>query len=370
MKSKRSHSKLYISRQMFVNEWGTVEPIAEYVKDMKKLFPMQQIVAELEKLKSLNVLVIGDTIVDEYIFTLPKGRATKDPILSLDFVKKDKYAGGILAIANHVAQFAGSVTLVSMLGDYNSEETFVKSKLQKNIKPVFFTKKNSPTTNKQRYIDHVRGGKLMKVEYINDAPIDKETEEKISAFLKKELPNYDLVIVGDFGHGFINAELAKVLQNNAKALAANVQTNSSNMGYNYVTKYNKADYLVTNEQELRLAMRDRFGDLKELLSKLNETTEFKNILLTMGGSGCLYMNNNALFSSPGFTTDVKDAVGAGDAVFSVTALLHHKEVDGNLLPFIANSVGAMAVKIMGNEKSISKKELIDFMGGLYEMGRL
>ncbi len=71
----------------------------------------------LEKMKNLNILVIGDAIIDEYYFTDPKGRTIKDPILSVDYVRHDRYAGGILAIANHISNFAKNVRLVTVLGD-------------------------------------------------------------------------------------------------------------------------------------------------------------------------------------------------------------------------------------------------------------
>src|SRR3989344_7276533 len=96
----------------------------------------------LEKMKSLNVLVIGDTIIDEYHFTDPKGRTIKDPILSVDYIRHERYAGGALAIANHISNFAKNVRLVTVLGDKKRNEEFIIKKLNKNISAKFFTKKN------------------------------------------------------------------------------------------------------------------------------------------------------------------------------------------------------------------------------------
>lgn len=336
----------------------------EYLEKIRNNFPINYITEELNKLKSLKLLVIGDTILDEYVYTLPKGRAIKDPILSLDFVRSECYMGGILAIAKHIARFVDKVDTVSLLGEYNRHEEIIKNSISKNINAKFFTKKNSPTTIKKRYIDNIRKGKLFKVEYINDSPVGSETEKEIIDYLKLELPKYDVVVLGDFGHGFITPAIIRVLEENSKFLAANIQTNSSNMGFNYITKISKADYITTNEQEIRLAMSDRFGDLNEILKKLKEKTRFNNILLTQGGSGCMLITDNGIYSGPSLTGTIKDVVGAGDAVFAITSLLLYNKTDGDLFAFIANCVGGIAVNIMGNEKSISKEELIKFIEDL------
>lgn len=332
-----------------------------YIREIRTKFPTKLITQQLDSLKNIKTLVIGDTIIDEYIFTLPKGRANKDPILSLDFVKSECYAGGILAIANHISAFVSQVDLITLLGDRERGEEFVKQNLKPNINPKFFTKKDSPTTLKKRYVDYIRNGKLFKLEHINDSPIDKIIEEEIISYLDKHLSEYDLVVVGDFGHGFITENIARKLEEDSKSLSANIQTNSSNFGFNYITKYNRIDYLTSNEKEIRFALSDRFGSFDEIITKLKNKTKFRNILITQGGSGCMYLKNDAVYQSPALAKEIKDVVGAGDAVFAITALLHYKNIDGGLLVFIANCVGAIAVSIIGNKESVKKEELIQFI---------
>jgi len=341
-------------------------PNKEYLRDVKRKFPFSAVKEEINNLKNLKVMVIGEAIIDEYVFTIPKGRATKDPILSLDFVKKECYPGGILATSNHISDFVDKVSVVTLLGDRQRKEEFVRTSLSKNISPIFFTKKESPTIHKRRYIDFIRSGKLFKVEYINDAPIDKETEAKIIDYLKEKLPKFDITVVGDFGHGFITDKIVKTIQKYSKFLAANVQTNSSNMGFNYMTKFDELDYLASNEPEIRFALADKHNRLHNLIRKLKEIRDFKKILLTTGVKGCLYIKNNEIHSGPVLTTTTKDVVGAGDAVFAVTSLLSYKDVNEELLVFIANCVGAIAVNIMGNKEKIKKGKLLSFIEDTYD----
>ena len=73
----------------------------KYIGKIKKGFNIAKIEYYLEKLKSLKVLVIGDAIIDEYVFVATKGRAIKDPILSVGYRNHEIYAGGVLSIARH-----------------------------------------------------------------------------------------------------------------------------------------------------------------------------------------------------------------------------------------------------------------------------
>ncbi len=312
----------------------------------------------LDKIKNLNVLVIGDSIIDEYYFTSPKGRTIKYPILSVDYIRHERYAGGILAIANHISNFAKNVRLVTVLGDKKRNEDFIKEKLNKNVSAKFFTKKNAFTTIKRRFIDNLREEKMFKIEFITDIPISKELEMEIIAYLSKELPKYDIVVVGDFGHGFISDSIVKVLEKNSKYLCANVQTNSANMGFNYFVRYKKPDYIVLNEIELRLGMHSRFEPVRDIIKEFDKKNNYKKCLITMGKDGALYLRNGKIYKSEALTQTPKDTVGAGDAVFAITSLLDYANVEAGLIPIYANCIGAIAVGYMGNEKSITKADLL------------
>ena len=71
-----------------------------------------------------------------------------------------------------------------------------------------------------------------------------DIRSKFKSELENSLGNYDLVIVADFGHGLIDNEIASLICKKANYLALNVQTNSANFGFNLVTKFNKADFLL------------------------------------------------------------------------------------------------------------------------------
>ena len=120
-----------------------MDEIKSYIKEIKNKFEFNEIILSLDKLKDLNVLVLGDTIIDHYAFVTQKGRAVKDPILSTKFENEEEYAGGIVVIANHISSFVNDVKLVTLLGDRDSKTGFIQNSLAKNVNIKIFVKENS-----------------------------------------------------------------------------------------------------------------------------------------------------------------------------------------------------------------------------------
>ena len=337
-----------------------------YIKSIKERFPISRIESSLKQLKKLNVLAVGDIIIDIYTFVSPKGRAIKDPILSTGFEHEEKYAGGILAVSNHLSSYVNKIELVSLIGDKHPFSEFVKQSLAKNIELRAFVKKNAPTNIKKRYVDYYRNNKLFKIEYINDEPISAALTKEIADFISKEIKKYDMVIIGDFGHGFINKSIRKVLEENSKFLSINVQSNSSNMGYNYISHYKKPDFIIMNEDELRLPLMQRFEEIQHVAKEFHKRFKYDKFLVTLGKQGCTFFNHGKLYKAPAVAHQVVDTVGAGDAVFALASLLAYINVDDNLLPFISNCAGAIKAGYMGNKESVTKKKLLNFIKLAYE----
>lgn len=338
----------------------------EYIKEIKHKFSLEEIKKHLNTLENKKVLVIGDTIIDEYCFVSLKGRAMKDPILSVDYVNEEAYAGGILAIANHISSFVKDVKVVTLLGEGLDRKNFVLEKLNQNVTAEFFEKKNAPTTRKKRYVNCLRNEKLFKIEYINDFPIDSHLEHQLVHYLEQEMPKYDLVVVGDFGHGSMNDTIIKLLENKAPYLAVNSQTNSANLGFNYVTKYNSPSFMTMDGTELKFAVGDRFSDYSVMINKLHQRKGFNRFLVTLGKEGVAYYQDGTITYAPSLVSKVTDVVGAGDAVFSITSLLAYSQAPKELLTFVANCVGGIKVSIMGNKESITKERLLQFIQERYK----
>lgn len=333
---------------------------------------MNDIICLIDKLTNLKVLVIGDSIIDHYVFVKPKGRAIKDPILSVEYNNEERYAGGVLAIANHIHSFVNSVTLITLIGEKMTQLDFIKKSLAKNIQLKTFVKKEAPTITKKRYVDEYRNNKLFKIEYMNDVPIKNELTQKILEFLNEEINQYDLVIVGDFGHGFINETIRRKLEEKSKFLALNVQSNSANMGYHYLNLYKRADFISMNEQELRLPFLKRFEPIEEVIQEMYEKLKFESFVVTLGKKGSLFVHKGEILKTPVQIKTIKDTVGAGDALFSLASLLVFLGADNKIIPFVANCAGAIAANTMGNKEPVTKEKLLNFIKEVYqnELGKI
>jgi len=329
----------------------------KYGINMKK---ENQISKIFKKLKKINVCIIGETIIDEYVYVYALGTASKDPVLSTRKTNQEKFAGGVLAVANHIAQFVDNIDLISLLGEKNHHKEFIKNHLSSNINKHFFYNKNTETIVKTRFLEEKRLTKLFKIENSDGNLISNTLEDRILSLLKSKLTNFDMVIVADFGHGFLTKKIRNYLVNNSPYLALNVQTNSSNFGFNPLSKYDSADFISINKRELQIYFQDNEYRRDDLLEKLIKTKRYKKILLTVSKEGVVYYDGIQKHTHKAFTTRPIDTVGAGDAVFSITSLLSYINED-EVIPELANIIGAIAVKTIGNKEPITKNKILNFI---------
>ena len=316
----------------------------------------------IEKIKNLNVMIIGDAILDEYIYTETLGKPAKESILSTLKINKEIFAGGSIAAANNISDFCKSISLITSLGTKSkNQKDFIKNQLSSKIKLCSISLKNRPITKKTRFIDSSYMRKMFEVYEMDDSPINKEEEGRVILEIKKNLPNTDLIIVTDFGHGLMNNNIITEILKSKKFLAINAQTNSANRGYNLITKYKNADYICVDEPEFRLAMHDKNTPLKELLLNSKNLPQSKVFIVTTGKDGCLIKTKKEIIEIPAFTNTVVDTIGAGDAFFVVSSLFAYLNSNFVDIGFIGNVSGALKVNILGHSSTIKKNQLLKFV---------
>ena len=149
------------------------------IRNLKKNINIDSVFNGLKKVKNSKVLVLGETIIDEYIFCEAIGKSGKEPVLVMHDKYTEKYLGGVGAVANHIGSFCNNVTLMSFIGDNNEQLNFINRNLQKHIKKIFFKKDNSPTIIKKRYLDEINQNKVLGVYSMNDSNLTKKNENQI-----------------------------------------------------------------------------------------------------------------------------------------------------------------------------------------------
>jgi len=334
-----------------------------YLSDFSNRYKAKDIIAYLKNAQSLKVLVVGEAIVDEYQYCQAIGKSCKEPMLVIRHLSTERFLGGILAVVNHLANFCESVNLVTYLGGKNSQEDFIRQKLNPKIEKTFLYRANSSTIVKRRFIESYFFTKLLGVYEMDDQPLDEANNMNLYKTLNELLPKYDLVIVIDFGHGMLTEKVIRLLCDKARFLALNAQFNAGNFGYHTISKYHRADYVCMAENEIKIEQRNQWGDLRKMVLGLSAKLNCDRIVITRGNYGCLCYDQN-FTEIPAFAHQVVDRMGAGDAFLSLTALCMIQQAPMEVVGFIGNVVGAEAVATVGHRKSIDRVSLFKHIESL------
>ncbi|NIQ04009.1 MAG: cytidyltransferase, partial [Nitrospinaceae bacterium] len=268
------------------------EETRDYLKEFSARYPFETILDHLEDLRDLKVLVVGDGILDEYHYCEPLGKAAKANLVVHRFLGHEAFAGGAFAVANHVAGLCDRVQLVSLLGREDSREDFIQENLKPNVTPHFFYRDDGPTIVKKRYVHPYLNQKLFEVNYINDAFVEPSRQAEMIETLDRMVPDYDLVLICDFGHGFISKDIFQAVKNKARVLAVNAQTNAANTGYNLITKYERPDFVCVDEMEMRLAAQDKHESIDQVARRIRQAIQTKGLIVTLGKKGALGVDDN------------------------------------------------------------------------------
>lgn len=274
---------------------------------------MQNSVFELiESVRDFKVLFVGDWIVDEYHYVSSLGKSPKEHLIPVKFNHKEVFDGGVTAAANHARSFCAVVDIAYASGG----------------------------VRKVRYVDPLYTRKLFEVHY-----------DGHSLAHPPKRSDYDVIVVADFGHGELPA-----IPDGFRAI--NAQTNSANVGYNLITKYDHADYIVIDEPEARLAAADRESRIEDVILKL-ANGRCNKFVVTHGAYGAIGYDGS-FHLAPAYTDRIVDTMGAGDAFFAITAPMAKHGSMQDLLQ-IGNAAGALKTQIVGHRESVTKEKLVEFL---------
>ena len=275
----------------------------------------------IDSIAGYRVLFVGDRIIDEYHYVDALNKSPKEHLIPVRYHDHEVFRGGVEAAASHLLTFCSQVDVTGC----------------------------GPVTRKVRYVQRDYMRKLFEVHYVEESQ-----GEPIPA------DGYDVIVVTDFGHGSVDSKDIETLLEVDAHLCVNAQTNSANFGYNLITKYERADYVVIDEPEARLAAQDRDGKIEDVIRKLAKR-RYKKMIVTHGPHGAVgYDSERDVFCrAPAYTKRVIDTMGAGDAFFAVTAPMSKTGSIENLLK-IGNAAGAMKTQIVGHRKAITKNELLHY----------
>ena len=345
------------SSSSLLNKYGDLysQDQEAFIRNITKHNSFDSINQKIDSLKGLKVLIIGETIIDEYVFCEALGKSGKEPVLVLRDLETQKYLGGVLAIARHLNDFCGNVSVLSYLGENKEHSSFIEDNIEKEINLNLLTKSNSSTIVKKRFVDNVDRKKILGVYSLNDNELNENEENIFIESFDQLAKENDLIIVSDYGHGIITSKIANHISKSEKFVSLNAQVNAANIGTHNIRKYKDINCLIINETELRHEMRQREGDIQKMAATLKGLINANYITVTKGKSGVFLLNDSKLpVICPGFATQVVDKIGSGDALLALLSVCLYSDFDENLSLFIGSLAAAQSVETVGNSKSVNK----------------
>ena len=184
------------------------------------------------------------------------GKSGKEPHLVLKEKKTEQYIGGTGAIARHLSSFVNKIDLVCPFGGEDKLKKILKENLSKNINKIFLKpEKNYSSIIKKRFIDEISSYKMFGSYILPEQPSDMFYHNLKKKIELKSKYN-DVLIVCDYGHSFIDKEVAKNISKIKKFKTLNAQLNSSNKGFNSLNNYKNFDVVIINQNELRQELRE------------------------------------------------------------------------------------------------------------------
>lgn len=282
----------------------------------------------LNRFNKLNVLVIGDTIVDEYKTCEPLGMSQEDPTIVVGPISSDIFLGGAGIVAAHASGLGANVDFFTVLG--NDENTnLVEDKLNEyNVNRYIYKDTSRPTTLKQRF--RANGKTLLRVNHLKQHNISKNIQDKIISDIENNIQNKDLIVFSDFSYGCLPQRLIeKITQLGIKYDIMMVADSQSSSQTGDIAKFHNMTLVTPTEREVRIGVNDFGSGLVVLAEKLRKKSNVKNLFITLGSEGVLIhadKNSNSEEESwitdqiPALNKSPKDVAGAGDSLLIASSM--------------------------------------------------
>ena len=179
---------VFSSTELINRHFNVFEPhVRQHLLGLRDNGGLDKIFAYIDRIKDYRVVLVGDTIIDEYQYVLPMGKPPKEHIIAARYQDHEIFAGGVIAAANHVASFCREVDIVTCLGTNASYEDMIRRTLKPNVRLHAIYRANAPTTLKRRFVDPSSIRKLFEVYHMNDEPLTSDLEAQLEFNIENSL---------------------------------------------------------------------------------------------------------------------------------------------------------------------------------------
>jgi rfaE bifunctional protein kinase chain/domain len=318
---------------------------------------IQQIFQSFNK---LNVLIIGDVMIDAYMWGNVNRISPEAPVPIVSVNKKENRLGGAANVALNVQAMGANPILCSVIGYDDSGKVFLDLlKKQKLSSKGILKSKNRVTTIKTRVIGN--NHQMLRIDEEIENSINNHDTEKVIEKIKKLIINekINVVIFEDYDNGCINTEIIKQSVDFAKQ--NNIPTIVDPKKKNFMA-YIGVTMIKPNLKELKEGLKieldhTNLKELEKIVSDFIKKQKIDTALITLSEKGVYTNSSKTKALIPAHIRTIADVSGAGDTVVSVAALCLALKVSPVITATLANLAGGLVCEKIG-VVPIDKKQLL------------
>lgn len=271
----------------------------------------------LEKFKEKRVMVIGDIMLDTYIWGEVERISPEAPVPVVDVKNETANLGGAANVANNIIALTGKCTLVGVIGRDIHGKRIEELLDEKGInRDGVFTQVGHPTTTKTRII--ALHQQIVRVDRETRSPVDETVIDKVIKFVKRNMEKIDAILFEDYDKGMLSEQLIRSIIEIAgdKIITADPK-------FDNFFSYKGVTLFKPNRREVERAMGVKLSRENVITQgkKLRDIIGCKGLLLTLGGDGAMLFDSISEYKiEPKILLKVHDETAAGDAVISTVTM--------------------------------------------------
>ncbi len=301
----------------------------------------------IDQFPGKRVLVIGDVMLDEYIWGKVRRISPEAPVPVVEVKEKTFMAGGAGNSASNIASLGGKVKIAGVIGEDPQAALFCEKLNALGVDTSGLTKDpDHPTITKTRVIANKQH--VVRVDVETREPLSPSIEKSLLEAIEGQIQWAQIIVISDYGKHVVTEKIAQsVIQ---KAAAEGKEVIIDPKGNNY-KKYRGATLITPNVMEAETVLnRELTGesDIIEAGKALNELIDGKAILLTRGSEGMtLFHNRGEAITIPAVARSLFDVTGAGDTVVATLAMCLAADASMEDGVYLANLAAGLVVEKLG-----------------------
>jgi D-beta-D-heptose 7-phosphate kinase / D-beta-D-heptose 1-phosphate adenosyltransferase len=311
---------------------------------------------DISKFDQCRLLVIGDLMLDEYLWGEVDRISPEAPVQVVTIQKEDFTLGGAGNVVNNAVALGAKVFTAGVIGTGRNGQVLLErfNKLGVDTS-LIIQEPDRATTQKTRII--AANQHVLRIDRETKQDISGPTLEKIIRLIEDKMPDIDVVLISDYGKGLITKNLLSKVIASAKKHEKMIIVDPKGLDF---SKYSGVSLLTPNKKEAALASGVEIDDdssLEKAANKILENISLDNLLITCGKDGMvLFGKNKTPFRVRAKSRQVFDVSGAGDTVLAVFGLAVASGASIHNSVALANTAAGIVVGKVGTA-TVSKQEL-------------